>query len=142
MRALQGGAMTSIGLSEAAKLTGRNQSTIHRAMKAGRISYAINETGERRVDVAELERVFGIKSHGNSAMPGNDAAALQSNDTQAGELAALQRLLDERERTIADLRESIREHRDDLRRAAEERRMLLAMLTDQRARPWWRRWFR
>jgi ABC-type transporter Mla subunit MlaD len=138
--------MPAIGLAEAARLTGKNQSTIHRAMKTGRLSYTVNETGERRIDVAELERVFGIAAsangRGNGAMPSNDAAIMQSNDSQGGELAALQRLLDERERTIADLRESIREHREDLRRAAEERRMLLAMLTDQRARPWWKRWFR
>jgi hypothetical protein len=54
-------AMASIGLSEAARLTGRNQSTIHRAMKAGRLSYTVDETGERRIDTSELARVFPIK---------------------------------------------------------------------------------
>ena len=59
--------MASIGLSEAARLTGRNQSTIHRAMKAGRLSYTVDETGERRIDTAELDRVFPIKINGASA---------------------------------------------------------------------------
>jgi hypothetical protein len=66
--------MASVGLSEAAKLTGRNQTTIHRAMKTGRLSYTKDEAGGRRIDTAELDRVFGIKSssvadlqHGNGA---------------------------------------------------------------------------
>jgi predicted site-specific integrase-resolvase len=50
--------MPTVGLSEAAKLTGRNQSTIHRALKSGRLAYTIDATGERRIDLAELRRVF------------------------------------------------------------------------------------
>jgi hypothetical protein len=53
--------MALVGLSEAAKLTGRNQTTIHRAMKAGRLSCTVDETGSRRIETAELDRVFGIK---------------------------------------------------------------------------------
>jgi hypothetical protein len=41
-----------------------NQSTIHRAMKTGRLSYTVSETGERRIDTSELERVFGLKPPG------------------------------------------------------------------------------
>ena len=40
--------MAAIGLSDAAKLTGRNQSTIHRAIKAGRLSYRLGEGGAGR----------------------------------------------------------------------------------------------
>ena len=77
-------------------MTGRNPSTIHRAMKAGRLSYAKDAAGERPIEVAELERVFGLKPAGagrlpvgNGAIPGNDAYASQGNDTHAGEQAAL-----------------------------------------------------
>jgi hypothetical protein len=118
---------------------------LHCAMKAGRLSYAKDAAGERRIEVAELERVFGLKPAGagrspvgNGAIPGNDAYASQGNDTHAGEQAALQRLLDDRERTIADLRESIRDLRQRLDAEVEERRKLIMLLTDRR--PWWRRW--
>ena len=67
--------MPGIGLSEAAKLTGRNQSTIHRAMKTGRLSFTVGDDGERRIDPAELDRVFGIKLNGG-AIP--DASAPRS----------------------------------------------------------------
>jgi hypothetical protein len=50
--------MALVGLSEAARITGRNRTTIFRAMKSGRLSFTTNGAGERQVDVAELERVF------------------------------------------------------------------------------------
>ena len=75
--------MPAVGLSEAAKLTGRNQSTIHRALKTGRLAFAVAENGERRIDIAELERAFGLKG---SASQDAIAQPLQSNAVQAGEL--------------------------------------------------------
>jgi hypothetical protein len=56
----------------------------------------------------------------------SEAHALQSHSVQAGEREALQRLLADREATIADLRRRLDS--------------LTAVLTDRR--PWWRRWFR
>jgi hypothetical protein len=53
--------MALIGLNEAARLSGRNRSTLHRAMKDRRLSYTLDDSGDRRIDVAELERVFGAK---------------------------------------------------------------------------------
>jgi hypothetical protein len=140
--------MPAIGLAEAARLTGRNQSTIHRAMKAGRLSYTKNEAGERRVEVTELERTFGIpaiKDRGNGASLGNDAGNRASHDTQGSDSVSrneLQRVLDERERMIAAHEATIRDLRARLDSEVDERRRLLALLTDQRLRPWWRRWFR
>src|SRR4051794_3724515 len=134
--------MPAVGLSEAAKLTGRNQSTIHRAMKTGRITFTVADSGERRIDVAELERAFGLKG---SARPDAIAQPIQSNAVQAGELAALQRLLDDRETTIRDLRARL-DASETERRAAQAQ--VAALLTDQRAalpvtppsprRRWWR----
>ena len=65
MRAIwrkRGSKRVQVGLRQAARMTGRNQSTVHRAMRTGRLSFTVNEAGERRIDLAELERVFGIKS--------------------------------------------------------------------------------
>jgi hypothetical protein len=54
--------------------------------------------------------------------------------------ASLADLLVERDRLVAEQQETIRDLRARLE--AEERGRLIAILTDQRARPWWRRWFR
>src|SRR4051812_27216726 len=134
--------MPAVGLSEAAKLTGRNQSTIHRAMKTGRLTFTVAENGERRIDVAELERAFGLKG---SASPDAIAQPLQSHAAQGSELAALQRLLDDREDTIRDLRARL-DTSEQERRASQAQ--LAAFLTDQRSttpppepaarRRWWR----
>jgi hypothetical protein len=73
-------------------------------MKAGRLSYTRDEAGERRIEVAELERVFGIKApetggfnRGNGASLASDAQALACNDTH----------VPESERVIAAQRETI-----------------------------------
>ena len=103
--------MASVGLSEAAKLTGRNQTTIHRAMKTGRLSYTKDEAGGRRIDTAELDRVFGIKSslaadlqHGNGADAPAMAQPVQSHVTPVREVELLRAWLVDRDETIRDLR--------------------------------------
>ena len=64
--------MPQVGLKEAARLTGKNQSTIHRAMKSGKLSYKMGEDGERVVDVAELDRVFQVSPDGKPVRNDND----------------------------------------------------------------------
>jgi hypothetical protein len=127
--------MPAIGLAQAAKLTGRNQSTIHRAMKAGRLSYSVGEAGERRIDTAELDRVFPIKVNG--AIVEAMAQPVQSNVTHGGESELV--IAAQRE-TIAQQDATIRDLRARLDAESDERRRLIAILTDRR--PWWRRWLR
>lgn len=119
--------MPQISISEAARLTGKPRSTIHRHLKNGTLSKGKDGQGRPVIDVAELERVYGaLQQMGmpqtgatrQSAAPGWDRADLI-------ELEALRRenalLLNER---------------DDLRRRldleGEERRRLTALLTDRR----------
>jgi hypothetical protein len=149
-------------------MTGRNQSTVHRAMRMGRLSFTVNEAGERRIDVSELERVFGIKSPQgeeaaiNGASDAMVAHAVASNATHAGEIAALERLLAEREASIARQDETIRDLRARLDAEVEERRRvqerLTGLLTHRQVGSvpsvpktetvpslrlaWWQRWFR
>ena len=115
--------MALVGLSEAAKLTGRNQTTIHRAMKAGRLSCTVDEAGSRRIDTAELDRVFGIKAIG--AILDAMAQPVQSHVAPVREIELLNRLLDDRDATIRDLRAR-------LDAEAEERRRLTMLLADRR----------
>ena len=142
-----GDAMPQIGLRAAARLSGKNTSTIHRAMLAGRLSYTLDASGSRQIDTAELERVFGPlhRPNGNAAI----AQPSQSHSTHSAEIAALERLLNERERLLADREATIA----DLRKRLNS---LTALLTDQRTHrqtgsvpsvapqrlPWWRRLLR
>jgi hypothetical protein len=153
--------MATVGIAEAARMAGVAQSTVHRAMQAGRLSYTTDPAGKRRIDVSELQRVFEIKSAeaaglmgGNGALPGNDARTVRRKAAHRAETEALQRVLDERERTVARLDETIRDLRARLDASEAERRQLSERLTGLLAHrqqgsvptvalrpPWWKRWF-
>jgi hypothetical protein len=128
--------MALIGLKRASELTGKNQSTIHRAMKSGRLSYQTSDTGERLIDTSELDRVFPIQAPASDTESArNDAPSLQRNETQVAlhaqleteraKVALLQERVADKEGVITDLRED----RDRWRAQAEKTTLLL---TDQR----------
>lgn len=63
-------------LSEAAKATGKNKTTIQRAIKSGKVSAGKGDGGSYEIDPSELHRVFPpIVAHAV-------AKHMQSNDTQ------------------------------------------------------------
>ena len=98
--------MALVRLKRASELTGKNQSTIYRAMKAGRLSYSLGDSGERLLDTSELTRLFPLKSDDDGMR--NDASGEQRNDTQATELrerlAFMQQRIDALEADKTDLR--------------------------------------
>jgi hypothetical protein len=55
----RGTAVTILNISAAARAAGVDRTTIQRAIKNGRLSLTRDTAGNRGVDVAELERVFG-----------------------------------------------------------------------------------
>jgi excisionase family DNA binding protein len=63
-------------LSEAAKATGKNKTTIQRAIKSGKISASKGDGGSYEIDPSELHRVFP------PTVAQRDAQHMQSNDTQ------------------------------------------------------------
>jgi hypothetical protein len=160
--------MSTVGIAQAARLAGVNQSTMHRAMRAGKLSYTTDAAGKRRIDVAELGRVFAIKMPtdddlraGNGALSGNGAHTVQGNDRQyaaatvpAGEIAALQARISEQAETIRALWQRLDKSEAERERIQER---LTGLLTHRQAGsvpaasssrftashvPWWRWWFR
>ena len=145
-------------------MVGRDVSTLHRMMKNGRLSYTTNSSGRRRLDPAELARLFQIMPvHGNGATQSMDLP--QGNAVQV--MALLREAVQCRDAMLADLRDRL-DASEAERRAVQER--LTAILTDRRdiqdgpdpniaantgnpalsaasglaipRPPWWRRWFR
>jgi len=113
-------------MTEAAKLTGKQRQTIHKAIKEGRISAVRSEAGEWRIDPAELFRVYPPLSTVNDNQSAQVDAGLQRVDS------GLQReveLLRERIREKDDIISDLREDRDHWRQQAT------ALLTDQRPKP-------
>lgn len=51
--------MTRVSISEAARLTGKSRTTLHRLIKTGELSTCSGERNAKMVDISELLRVFG-----------------------------------------------------------------------------------
>lgn len=89
-------------LSEAASATGKNKTTIQRAIKTGKISASKSENGFYQIDPAELHRVFP-PSHAQ-----RDAQHHKSNDAQQAKITPANSDLErtvELERELAVIKE-------------------------------------
>jgi|tagenome__1003787_1003787.scaffolds.fasta_scaffold20737936_2 chromosome segregation ATPase len=120
-----------VGLTEAAKLTGKNPSTLTRAAQAGKVSFTTDKDGSRLFDIAELERAFGPLKTGDDA--DDDASDMQSTITH-------EQLEQMHEREKSLLREQIRmleRQIDDLKADREKWQQqagqITRLLTDERS---------
>ncbi len=69
--------MAKIGAQKAANMTGVTKATIQRAMKTGRLSYEVDENGQKLIETSELERVFPIKADTSNSSEALIKAELQ-----------------------------------------------------------------
>ncbi len=51
--------MANVSISEAARLTGKSRTTLHRLIKAGELSTCRGERNAKMLETSELLRVFG-----------------------------------------------------------------------------------
>lgn len=126
-----GPAMATVGLTRAAELTGKSASTIHRAMRKGRLSFTTDEHGTRLMDTAELDRVFGVQSLAIADdtvrdMPRTHEAPLHPDAGGLVQLRAdlsVERLkstmLEERVREMQGRVDDLRQERDEWRQQAQ-----------------------
>ena len=116
-----------ITIAEAAKLTGKSVPTLHRHSNNGKLSYSKNEKGEKVVDIAELERVYGtLKQAEGDNQENADLLAKreleyqnlqQENDTLKKETDNLKsQLIDaaEREQRLFDLTDRLQKQNEML----------------------------
>lgn len=129
-------------LGTAALATGLSKSTIHRAIRKGRISATRHDDGSYSIDPAELHRVFppaaiGPEGSGNGSAEssvGRSATPADTPETLA-KLAALEAEIAGLKSMVQVFRETLdatRADRDAWQRQAEATQRLL---TDQRQRP-------
>ena len=117
-------------LSEAAKATGKNKTTIQRAIKNGKISAIKGDSGSYEIEPSELHRVFP------PVAAQRDAQHRQSNDTQQGKSASinndLARVL-ELEKELAVAHEQMADTINDLRKRLDSSEgRVTALLADNR----------
>ena len=122
----------SYTLNEAAKAVGKSKTTIHRAIKSGKISASKLDSGAYSIDPSELHRVFQIGT----------AERTIRNDTEQHETAIgtadirLEMLEKERERERQQLEETIADLRED---RDKWRQQATALLEDKRPKGLWAR---
>jgi hypothetical protein len=130
-------------LAQAAAATGRNRSSILRAIKAGRLSAARDSASEEwRIEPAELHRLYPAMPAGDDAQGASGGNPVRPSGAQAAaqvEIRELRAQLGESRATVEDLRQRLDEERAERRQtadrlaAAQER--IAALLTDQRPPP-------
>src|SRR3954451_11852087 len=134
-----GPAMPPMNARTAAKLTGKDRSTILHAIEAGRLSATKDERGHYLIDPAELERVYG------SLRPPDERSEASSHDAYEAQVAALTREVELLRETLAHERRTWSEtlehernawdgERTFLRGMVSEQSEQIKLLTDQRVR--------
>lgn len=128
--------MAKISISEAARLTGKSRTTLHRLIKTGELSTCHGARNARMVDVSELIRVFGPLEH----RPSEQVTAQDSEHSGTGVSV-------QNEQVIAQLRQEVEHlktlvsskdsHIDSLKQA-----MLLIEHKHTGDSPWWKFWKR
>ena len=126
----------SYTLGDAAKAVGKSKTTLHRAIKSGRISAAKSEDGSYSIDPSELHRVFPPVT---GATP-TDVFLRNDTEHQSNTLETLRIQLElqekERERERALLQETIADLRED---RDKWRQQATALLEDHRPKGFFKR---
>lgn len=137
--------MAAIGISEAARLVGRDVSTLHRMMKSGRLAYTVDKQGHRRIDSSELERAFELDGMHSTATMQHIAA---SHSDSAEVIALLREAVQCRDAMLEDLRRRLDASEAERRQLSER---LTGLLSHRQAgsvpsvaprSSWWKRWIR
>lgn len=108
--------MAKVGIQKAADLSGKSKATIQRAMKSGRLSFELDESGDKVIDMSELERVYG---------PFVSKAASESEAIIRAELQRAQDMLEVermkmRVRGLEDQLHMTKEQLDDMREQRDQ----------------------
>jgi hypothetical protein len=105
--------MAMLNITQAARAAGVDRATVHRALKSGRLSATVDDTGARAIDTAELHRVFPLRATGDPVTAGDPVTVaaptgpgVLEQARQADELVAVLR---ERVRGLEEQRELYRQ---------------------------------
>jgi hypothetical protein len=129
-------------LGQAAKATGRSKGTISHDIKTGKLSAEKQENGSYAIDAAELIRVYGQDFNPNRSENTelNELDAPILSNEHGGLALEVKRLREqlagvdlERDRERQQWSDQVADLRRRLDAEGEERRKLVAILTDQRA---------
>jgi len=95
--------MALVSISEAAKLTGKSIKTIYRHLGVGKLSFVLNENGNKCVDISELIRIYGpIKKENENVIESNMSHVENNkNNILRIEIEYLKQLINEKNKQIS-----------------------------------------
>lgn len=127
-----------VTLGEAAKLTGKSKTSILRAIKDGRLSYAEKNEHSYKIDPAEIFRVYPPVANNNSlkANAVNTQSGTESNPVTLIEVTALRERLEavtEQLRQSKEYCQDLKNERDRWQQQADHwRQQATGLLEDKR----------
>lgn len=93
---------SELSLSQAAKISGKSKTTIHRSIKSGKLSATRNEDGTYSINAAELSRVFQVVTQKHPTW-NNEEQPVTPSETDRIRIEALEAALDREREVNADL---------------------------------------
>ena len=108
--------MAKVTISEAVGMTGVSESTIRRDIKSGKVSSEKDEKGHRRIDIAELQRVYDVTPPPDSQTTAPDN----------------QKIIDVLENQVADLQKQLELSNDRETALIGEKAKLLDLLSAEK----------
>lgn len=133
--------MALVSISEAARLTGKSRTTLHRLIKTGELSTCHGERNARMLDTSELLRVFGTLHNMVSEQVGGQVTEQRVTSAQAEHEQMIRALKQEIEhlKMLVSAKDS---HIDSLKQAMqllEHKREFVEHLGTSKTR-WWQFW--
>lgn len=133
--------MAKVSISEAARLTGKSRTTLHRLIKTGELSTCHGERNTRMLDTSELLRVFGSLARTEAVQ---DVEQLSEQSVTASQT--------ENEQVITSLKQEVEHlrtlvsaqgsHIDSLKQAMQllEHKKTSSDMPNVSGSPWWKFW--
>lgn len=129
--------MAKISISEAVGITGVSESTIRRDIKSGKVSSEKDAKGHRRIDTAELQRVYNLTPPPERPLAEHDTQKIIAVlENQVADLKTQLELSNDRETALIDekakLLDLLSAEKDEKRGIQEEKRALMPPVDEQK----------
>jgi hypothetical protein len=133
--------MAKVSISEAARLTGKSRTTLHRLIKTGELSTCHGERNTRMLDTSELLRVFGSLARTEAVQDVEQLGEQSVTASQTENEQVIRSLKQEVEhlRTLVSAQGS---HIDSLKQAMQllEHKKTSSDMPNVSGSPWWKFW--
>lgn len=137
--------MSKVSVIEATKLTGKSKTTLYSDMEKGILSFELDIKGRKRIDVAELQRVYGLKQpHSNGTHEHNGKPITETSEhhgtpenTESETVSLLKSQIEHLETEITVAREREKNLMELLKREQEQTHQLMLPAPKRRKRTFW-----